>query len=273
MFSLGRPAGTMTATIAIKAKATEIKRTVAARLGAMPLSDFLAACRSRLWAVVLAEDQRLVGVKRARACGAEDHRDGLNAVAFGRSREGEFVAVPFAGGQIRRNQIRRRGIVDSAGRRSQFSERPGVSSELGIVLHLRGVEGLKRLESSRLLGVHPRSVHVALSQGGAEIEERGDSYNCKQSNRTPAHGAPPPGLLSGVACLGCGRPPGLFGVAPCLGGGRPVFLAVGGGRLVAVFLANGQRLIGEERTRAGGTEHRRHRRNRVEIGRASCRER
>src|ERR1039457_5853140 len=76
MFSLGRAAGTMTATIAIKAKATEIKRTVAARLGAMPLSDFLAACRSRLWAVVLAEDQRLVGVKRARACGAEDHRAG-----------------------------------------------------------------------------------------------------------------------------------------------------------------------------------------------------
>src|ERR1022692_1317625 len=166
MFSLGRAAGTMTATIAIKAKATEIKRTVAARLGAMPLSDFLAACRSRLWAVVLAEDQRLVGVKRARACGAEDRGGALDAVALRRSREGESVAVPFAGGQIRRNQIRRRGIVDSAGRRSQFSERPGVSSELGIVLHLRGVEGLKRLESSRLLSVHPRSVHVALSQGG-----------------------------------------------------------------------------------------------------------
>src|ERR1022692_4702115 len=257
MFSLGRAAGTMTATIAIKAKATEIKRTVAARLGAMPLSDFLAACRSRLRAVVLAEDQRLVGVKRARACGAEDHRDGLNAVAFGRSREGEFVAVPFAGGQIRRNQIRRRGIVDSAGRRSQFSERPGVSSELGIVLHLRGVEGLKRLESSRLLGVHPRSVHVALSQGDAEIEERGDPYNCKESDWPAVHGAPPPGLLGGVACLRRRRPD---------------FLAVGGSRLLAVVLANGQRLIGEERTRAGGTEHRRHRRNRVARGRARQRE-
>src|ERR1022692_3868011 len=182
MFSLARAAETMTATIAITATATRSSGLSPRASAPRSLSDFLAACRSRLWAVVLAEDQRLVGVKRARACGAEDRGGALDAVALRRSREGEFVAVPFADGQIRRNQIRRRGIVDSAGRRSQFSERPGVSSELGIVLHLRGVEGLKRLEGSRLLSLHPRSVHVALSQGGAEIEERGDTYNCKESD-------------------------------------------------------------------------------------------
>src|ERR1035441_1041094 len=105
MFSLARAAETMTATIAITATATRSSGLSPRASAPRSLSDFLAACRSRLWAVVLAEDQRLVGVKRARACGAEDHRDGLDAVALRRSREGESVAVPFAGGQIRQNQV------------------------------------------------------------------------------------------------------------------------------------------------------------------------
>src|ERR1017187_7491219 len=105
MFSLARTAETMTATIRSRPLRRRSSGPTPRASAPCSLSDFLAACRSRLRAVVLAEDQRLVGVKRARACGAEDRGGGLNAVAFGRYRQGEFVALLFAAGQIRQNQV------------------------------------------------------------------------------------------------------------------------------------------------------------------------
>src|ERR1035441_1043531 len=94
MFSLARTAETMTATIRSRPLRRRSSGPTPRASAPCSLSDFLvAACRSRLRAVVLAEDQRLVGVKRARACGAEDRGGGLNAVAFGRYRQGEFVAL------------------------------------------------------------------------------------------------------------------------------------------------------------------------------------
>src|SRR5262249_6656357 len=124
-----------------------------------------------LLTVVLADDHALIGVECAATARVEGDGCGVHYISARIAGQGEFVALLFAAGKIVTDEVGRGGAGGATGGRAELGQSGGVAAELGIILHLDGMNRLDGCDSSRFLRVH---AGAAQARGGDHDNDQDD---------------------------------------------------------------------------------------------------